>query len=203
MDAAETEREVVQRVLSGETEKFRDIVAGYKGLVFHVVRSLVPNESDHEDLAQDIFIKVYRNLQGFRFRSGLATWISRIAYHTCLNYLRRWKAGEHLRRGIDARAQTEDERAAEPVAADSGGSLSPHVVLCVKEIKETVHTLIQELPPTQRLILTLHHLDGFGIPELSEMTGMPAGTIKSHLFRARARLRDKLLAKFRPEDLIG
>lgn len=203
MDIAANERDLVRRILSGETDRFRDLVTEYKGLVFHVVRGLVPNESDHEDVAQDVFIKVYRNLPVFRFRSGLATWISRIAYRTCLNYLRRKRANGFPQKVVDHYHGTDDWSGDVPEPVNSAAGSSPYAVLCEQEVKQAVHVLIAELTPKQRLILTLFHLHGFGIPELTELTGMPAGTIKSHLFRARAQLRNKLLARFQPEDLIG
>ena len=164
---------------------------------------LVANEADHEDLAQDIFIRVYRNLSRFQFRSRLATWISRIAYHTCLNHLRQRKIRARWSREREGCMDRTDNHATHQRADFQSAAVpTPHAVLCQKEIDETMRGLIQQLPPQQRLIVSLHYLDGFGIPELSETLDMPAGTIKSHLFRARARLKESLLANYQPEDLI-
>jgi DNA-directed RNA polymerase specialized sigma24 family protein len=73
MSSPMTDKEIIQRVLAGETEEFRTLLKRYKGLVFHIVRYMIPNEADREDLGQDIFLKAYQGLSSFKFQSGLAT----------------------------------------------------------------------------------------------------------------------------------
>lgn len=203
MGVSEENRAAIERILSGNTDDFSDIVAEYKGLVFHVVRSMIKDTSDHEDVAQDIFIRVYESLPAFQFRCGLATWISRIAYNTCLNRLRRVKSRPQDNpeyRADDGRmAATEPPRNAELISRDSP---TPQAVICRKEMEAAVRDSIEKLPMRFRLMITLHYLDGFSIPDLAESLGMPKGTIKSHLYRARAMLKTDLLRKFSIEDLI-
>ncbi|UCD29873.1 MAG: sigma-70 family RNA polymerase sigma factor [Planctomycetota bacterium] len=204
MGLSETDRGTVQRILDGDTEAFRGIITEYKGLVFHVVRSMIADVTDHEDVAQNIFIKVYEHLPQFEFRCGLPTWISRIAYNTCLNYLRRARShpqDSHVHRveedwtdEIDCSHGTHDVQAE---------CQAPLAVICRKEIEATVRESVSQLPLPYRVIVTLHYLDGFSIPELAETLGMPRGTIKSYLFRARALLRSDLLRRYSVEDLFG
>lgn len=203
MGSAEEERGFVQRVLGGDLDAFQSIVAGHKGLVFHVVRSILTDETEYEDVAQDIFIKIYESLPYFKFRCSLATWISRIAYLTCLNYLRRRKSRPQdsleYRIGI-----AEIEKLVTPATGGCGPDAvqTPHEMMCRREIETIVRESLSRLPPNYRVIIALHYLDGFSIPELSKALDMPTGTIKSHLFRARAMLKEDLLNRIKVEDLL-
>ncbi len=203
MRVSEENRATIGKILSGSTDAFGDIVSEYKGLVFHVVRGMIANNSDHEDLAQDIFIRVYESLPKFEFRCGLATWISRIAYNTCLNRLRRIKS--RPQDNLEYRAEDDWMNEVEPphdtdlISLDSP---TPHAVICRKELEATVRDSVNRLPMHYRLVVTLHYLEGFSIPDLAESLGIPKGTIKSHLFRARAMLKNDLLQKFTIEDLL-
>ena len=85
----ENDRALVQRILGGDRAAFRLIVEEYGRMVTHIVSRMVRDASEREDLAQDVFLKVYENLGGFEFRSRMSTWIARIAYTTCLNFLDR------------------------------------------------------------------------------------------------------------------
>lgn len=203
MGVNEKARITIERILYGSVDDFEIIVTEYKSLVFHVVRSMLADNSVHEDIAQDIFVKVYESLPGFQFRCGLATWISRIAYNTCLNHLRR----------IKSHPQNNPEHRVEEGKSDEinmsyytdyypAESRTPHAVISRKEMEATIRESISRLPVQYRLIIILYYMDGFSVSELAETLGMPAGTIKSHLFRARALLKSDLLKKYNIEDLL-
>jgi RNA polymerase sigma-70 factor (ECF subfamily) len=203
MGVSEDDQATIGRILSGNIDAFGDIVAEYKGLVFHVVRSMIADNSEHEDLAQDILIRVYESLPRFQSRCGLATWISRIAYNTCLNRLRRTKS--HPQDNLECRVK-DDRMNDVDLSHDSGlnslDSPTPHAVICRKELEATVRDSVKRLPMHYRLVVTLHYLEGFSIPDLAESLGIPKGTIKSHLFRSRVMLKSDLLQKFTIEDLL-
>ena len=203
MGVSDENQASIDIVLSGDTDDFKTIVSEYKGLVFHIVRSLISDNTQHEDLAQDIFIRVFESLPRFEFRCGLATWISRIAYNMCLNQLRRSKSHPQ----DNPEYCTRIERIDEVEHADCGylvslDSPTPHAVICHKEMATAVAEAVERLPIPCRLVIALHYLEGFSLPELAESLGMPVGTIKSHLFRARAMLKTDLLRNFTIEDLI-
>jgi len=203
MGTSDGNRALINRILSGDTEAFVAIVSEYKGLVFHVVRTMIPDQMQHEDMAQAIFVRVFESLRRFRFRCSLTTWISRIAYNMCLNHLRRSKS--HPQDNPDCRTGLESLDENEEIKSDSmitAGSPTPHAVICQEELATIVTEAIERLPGTHRLVIVLHYLEGFALPELAESLGMPIGTIKSHLFRARAMLKTDLLKKFTIEDLI-
>ena len=203
MSVSDENQTSIDIVLSGDTDAFETIVSEYKGLVFYIVRSLISNNSQHEDLAQDIFISVYESLPSFQFRCRLATWISRIAYNMCLNQLRWSKSHPQDNPEYCAVIERIDEiEQADREYLVSLDSPTPHAVICQKEIATVVVEAVERLPSPYRLVIALHYLEGFALPELAESLGMPLGTVKSHLFRARAMLKADLLQKFTIEDLL-
>lgn len=199
------ERTVVRKILSGDTGAFRDIITQYQKLVSHIVFRMVSHGTDREELCQDIFIKVYRNLASFKFQAKLSTWIGRIAYNTCINFLKKKKVpllddivvdkttegnkidgGEALTyfsEGFSAKLPTQDEE------------------IEVGELRANLEREIAALPIQFRALITLFHIDEFSLKDISEMMNMPEGTVKSYLFRARKILKKRLLDKYQPEDL--
>lgn len=84
-------RDLVNRILAGDAKAFKTLVEQNQRLVSHIVFKMIPNETEREDLSQEVFMRVYRNLGRFEFRSKLSTWIARITYNTCGNYLEKKK----------------------------------------------------------------------------------------------------------------
>ena len=203
MGVSDRSRSLIGQILSGNTEAFVAIVSEHKGLVFHVVRSMISDPRQQEDVAQDIFVRVFESLSRFRFQCSLATWISRIAYNMCLNHLRRSRSrpqdNPDYRTGLEI---LDENNGIIRSCATTVDSSSPHAVTCQKEQAAIVTQAIERLPGTYRLTIILHYLEGFALPELAESLGMPLGTIKSHLFHARAMLKMELLNKFTIEDLL-
>jgi RNA polymerase sigma-70 factor (ECF subfamily) len=164
---------------------------------------MISGQAQQEDLAQDIFIRVYESLRQFQFHCSLATWISRIAYNMCLNHFRRSKShpqdNPDYRTGLEGLDDIEQTDRANMIALDSQ---TPHAVIYHRELATAVAEAIERLPSHYRLVIALYYIEGFALPDLAESLCMPIGTIKSHLFRARAMLKADLLQKFTIEDLI-
>ena len=178
------ERELVRKVLFGETGAFERLVTQYEKLVLHVVDRIIRQPDNVADVCQEVFIKIYRNLRQFGFQAKLSTWIARIAYLTALNYLHKYRT-EELRR-IPADEETQLEQL-------SFHEDTPEHQLIQKDTAHYIHGLIAQLPLNYRTVLTLFHLEEFSYFEIQQVTGMPEGTIKNYLFRARALLKKKLL----------
>jgi len=179
------------RILAGDQYAFERLIKRYQKLVSHIVFRMVRNESDREDICQDVFIKVYKNLEGFRFDSKLSTWIGRIAYNGCLNYLQKKRVP--LYDDI-----TDEERKFEENVADLPG---PDQLAAESDISQKLKSMIAELPLKYRSIVTLYHLDELSYDEISGVMNMPAGTVKSYLFRARRLLKEKLEKRYKGEEL--
>jgi RNA polymerase sigma factor (sigma-70 family) len=184
---------LVKKTLAGNKKAFESIIQQHQRLVSHVVFRMVQNPADQEDVCQDVFLKVYENLGGFKFESKLSTWIARIAYNTCLNYLEKKRVPL-----FDDLAP--EERSLETVP---GNSSNPDETVEGKEISVLLRSEIDKMPVHYRTILTLYHLDQMSYKEIGETMDLPEGTVKSYLFRARRLLKDRLMAKYQREDLCN
>jgi RNA polymerase sigma-70 factor (ECF subfamily) len=182
---------VIRNVRDGRTADFGYIVNAYQKLIYHIVYRMIDHPQDREDLFQDIFFKAYKNLAKFRFESKFSTWIGRIAYNTCINYLRKHKVP------LLADTLREDEGEAEHIISETDtGS-----VVNREFISELLKREIAQLPPQYKLLITLYHLHGMKYSEISKITNLPSGTVKNYLFRARQMLKAQMLARYRKEDL--
>jgi RNA polymerase sigma-70 factor, ECF subfamily len=195
-----TDKELVARTLSGDSQSFAIIIRNTEALVAQIVFRMVDHAEDRKDIAQDIYLKAYRKIGGFRFESKLSTWIARIAYHTCINHLERKKP--LLFPGSIASSETGmDEQAAYSEISGRGYGNDTLAVVSKKELQSILWTEIAKLDPQQKTLITLFHQEELTYDEISEITGMPIGTVKNYLFRARRALKDILLQKFKKEDL--
>lgn len=184
-DTCSPRGDLVEAVLAGRPGAFERLVREHQGLCWHIIIRMVRNPEDARELCQDTFLRVHRCLHQYRRESPLKSWIGCVAYSIALRYLQRKRIP-----------------LAEP-CADDGSTLIENVAgdfdleaACMDE--ETIrylHLAIENLPPLQRTLLTLYYLEELSIPEISSITGQAGGTIKSHLFRSRLRLRAEIEAQ--------
>jgi RNA polymerase sigma-70 factor (ECF subfamily) len=184
-----TDKRLVEKILTGDSTAFTELVEKYQKLVSHLVFRMLPRSADHEDVCQDIFIKIYRNLGYFQFHSRLSTWIAKITFNTCVNYLNKKKTGLYAD-FTDADLDALPANLAGPAADAEQKDTASHLKL-----------LIEQLPVHYRTILTLFHLEEMSYQEICEVTEMPEGTVKNYLFRARKLLKESLLANY-PEEVL-
>ena len=174
------DRELVTAVLAEAPGAFARLVETYQGLCWHIIVRLVRDPEDARELCQDTFLRVHRYLPQYRFESSLKTWIARIAYTRALRHLERRRGTTDLWiTGEDGERLLQDAIADNDIVAIASRA----------EVRAHVAKLIYMLTPPQRSMLTLYHLDELTIPEIARITGKSEGTVKSHLFRARLRLR--------------
>lgn len=173
------EKKMIAQIVNGDTIAFSLLVDKYQNLIFHVVKRVVPEQMDAEDVCQEVFVKVYRSIGSFKHQSKLSTWIAKIAYLTALNHVKKNK-----------RSLTEDYP--KDVISLQSNQDGPEEQLSKKNTSEYLNTLIEQLPEQYRIIVTLFHLEEFSLEEINETTGMPVGTIKNYLYRARKILKDKI-----------
>lgn len=173
------ERELIPKILAGNLRAFDVLVKQYERLVFHISFKLVNQKDVAQDISQEVFIKIFRNLKSFAYQSKLSTWIARIAYLTTLNYIKKQKRDSF-------EPYPEDMEHFHFTTSD------PESELIGKDVNRYVNYLMSQLPQQYRLVLTLFHLEEFNYQEIADITGLPAGTVKSYLFRGRKLLKDKL-----------
>ncbi|MFH1699389.1 MAG: sigma-70 family RNA polymerase sigma factor [Candidatus Zixiibacteriota bacterium] len=184
-------KRLVHKILAGNKSAFRDLINQYQRLVSHIVYRMIKRETDQEDICQEVFIKVYQNLGNFRFDCKLSTWIARISYTTCLNFLEKKKLPFYEDLG-------DEGSSFEP--ADSQVK-RPDYQFAQKDISSILKQEIENIPPVYQTIVTLYHIDEMSYTEIADIMKMPEGTVKSYLFRARRMLKDKLLTKYNREEL--
>lgn len=204
-DTRAAERQLIQRIVAGDTRAYEQFVRQYQRLVGHIVFKLVKDDMVREELCQDVFIKVYRNLRGFKHQSKLSTWVGRIAYNHTINYLKKKKAPVMSYEELPAlESDQTGEEVVHYLAKGEVQERSPRPDLMVQadQTAELLQTHIEQLPEVYRSILTLYHQEGLPYKEIAKMLDMPEGTIKSYLFRARAKLKESLLEQYTEDELL-
>jgi RNA polymerase sigma-70 factor (ECF subfamily) len=191
------DRLLVDRVLRGDTRAFGIIIKNTEGLVAQIVFKMIPVAEDRKDMAQDIYLKAFHHLTGFKFQSKLSTWIARIAYNSCLSWIEKKKLA------LPGDLQEEDAHLAstEPAHNRFWVGSEPERRLFQKELAVILNREIDGLPPIYQTLITLYHHECLTYEELSQITGLPGGTVKSYLFRARKMLKENLLSKYKKEAL--
>jgi len=188
-----SEQLLVEQILAGDKAAFERLVSQYQRLVSHIVARIVGSEGDFEDICQDVFFKVYKSLKSFQFECKLSSWIGRIAHNTSLNHVAR-------KRPASFSDLSEEEYGADSYADSQPG---PIEMAEQADVANRLKAEIRCLPQAYRTALTLYHLEEMSYIEISEIMSLPINTVKSHIFRARRMLKDKLLAVYRREDLCA
>jgi RNA polymerase sigma-70 factor (ECF subfamily) len=171
------EAELIARCQQGDERAFRELVDRYKDLVFGVIARSSVDRSRIEDLAQDVFLKIYRGLPYFRGEAKLTTWIVRIV----LNLL---SQESQKRRGSREVALDSDVPSHEPRSDDRSTS--------DLELRDRLEKAMSKLPANYRLLIAGHYLNDVKYEDLADALDMPVGTVKTHLHRAKKQLRDLL-----------
>lgn len=173
-----SDKDIVTNILNGNIQGFAIVVRNTEKLVTQIVRKMTASEDDQKDLVQDIYLKVYQHLPSFQFKSKLSTWIANIAYHTTLNYLQKKKI-----------SIVEIGKAPEDTFSISN---HPESETIKAETIDILNAEIAKLPPLYQTLITLYHLEELPNKEISKITNLPEGTIKSYLYRARKILKDNM-----------
>ncbi len=172
---------MVAAVLSRRPGAFEALVSRHQKLVWHLVQRMVRQPEETRELCQEVFLRVHQQLHQFRFESALGTWIGRIAFSIANRHLqrRRLPVADDPEQGAPLVERVADDFDLEAACADA-------------QLLEHMSAAVDALPPLQRTLITLYHLDELSVAEVARITDLPAGTVKSHLFRARLRLKQQL-----------
>ena len=177
----EEDRALVADVLAGAPGAFERLVRQYQGLCWHIVQRMVRHPEDARDLCQESFLRVHQCLHQYRGESALSGWIGQVAYSIAKRHLERKR--------IPIAEPAADGPSFEETVADD---FDLEASVASEQADNELHAAIERLPPLQRAVLTLYHLEELPIGEISRITDLPENTIKSHLFRSRKRLRELL-----------
>src|SRR6476469_6772492 len=173
---------LVRRAQAGDESAFREIVERYQSKVFSIIHGIVRQRNDVEDIAQQVFAKVYLSIKSFDFRSSLITWIYKITVNECFDYLRKRK----VRKLVYESDLSEDEvRRVENSEPAVDRQVPMDATLARRDYLVKLLTRVSE---EERMLLVMKEVEGFSVEELAEKTGMNENTIKVKLFRARQKL---------------
>lgn len=177
------DRALVGAIIDGSQAAFAQLVETHQRTCAHVIGRMVGDRDQVADLLQETFLAVFRQLHRFRFESSLRTWISRVAYTTALQHLRR--------RRLEAQWMVAVEVPEELGIGDEGPG--PAELSEALQAGRQLGAALERLSAPQRLIVGLHYLEDFDLAEIEQVTGLARGTIKSHLHRARQVLKQELV----------
>jgi RNA polymerase sigma-70 factor (ECF subfamily) len=179
-----TEHELIERCRQGDETAFRELVDQYKNLVFALIARSVPNRGRAEELAQDVFLKVHKGLPYFRAESKLSTWIYRIV--------------------VNALSQERPELATASLDEVPDGDDRPHYQAVADDrafgnlvLRDRLQKAIERLPVQYQVLINGHYMKGMQYDELAAALDLPMGTVKTHLHRAKRRLRRLLETEYR------
>lgn len=180
----EADASLVQRTLRGETAAFNTLVVRYQRHVYNLAYRMIGNADDAGDLVQETFLRAYGALASFRQDASFLTWLYKITSNLCIDLMRSRRAKNAL--SLDA--ELEDGR--EPAAFER--ETSPEEIVVRGAVGDIVHRAVMNLPERYRRVVVMRHLQAMSIEEIADTLNLPSGTVKTHLFRAREMLRDRL-----------
>jgi RNA polymerase sigma-70 factor (ECF subfamily) len=189
VEGAELEAKLIERLVARDERAFNELVRSYERRVFGLVFRMLGSRAEAEDLTQEVFVQVFKAIGTFRGDSKLSTWIYRIAVNLCKNrtkYLRVRHAGEQD--PIDDMAERLQPSAARH--ANVAQVDRPDEAMAGRQVEEIVRQAIGEVDEGFRECLILCDVEELSYEEIAEITQLPAGTVKSRIFRARAQLRE-------------
>jgi len=184
------DEELVLHIVKGKTELFSVIVDRYQLKVFSTAYNYTHDHEEARDLTQEIFIKLYNNLQSYKSKASFSTWLYRIAVNRCIDWTRKKK----LNTVSTIYDSGGDEVDIYDTIADSGGSLEEAFIK--QENKDYIKKIVEGLPEIYKTVVILYYFEDFGPQEISDIIGIPKRTIETRLYRG------KNLLKLRLEELV-
>jgi RNA polymerase sigma-70 factor (ECF subfamily) len=185
----EREHEILARVIAGDVEAFEYFVVTYQKRMTRFVYTLLRDPSEADVITQDVFVKAFRALPEFQGQSAFETWLTRIAINAVRDHIRRRKPVVYF---SELRSDPNDDGPELPAAFDPADGTSPERDLLSRDIRRRIAEALVDLSPRQRAVFVMKHYEEKSIAEIVEATGLDEGTIKSHLFRAARKLRERL-----------
>jgi RNA polymerase sigma factor (sigma-70 family) len=179
------EAQLLRRLWQGDAHAFAETVDLYKGMVLNLAARMTGKPDTAEDIAQEVFLRVWKGLPQFRGECKLSTWIYRITINLCI-------AERKTARGRSEFITLDDPGLAHQpqLRTESGNEYADEVIL-----KERMQMLMVQMPDHYRIAISLYYLKDLTYQEISDIMQVPMGTVKSYLFRGKSWLRDRLLGR--------
>jgi RNA polymerase sigma-70 factor, ECF subfamily len=176
---------LIARAAAGDASAFQRLVEQHRSMVYRLAYQFAGNHYDAEDIAQEVFIKVYRSLDQFRRDAQLSSWLYRIVMNACIDHHRRHSAAGARPGGADVD---------EPLLDTAEEAPGPEARAYAGELGQVLESEIGRLPPGQRIVFVMRHYQGLKLSEIAGALGLAEGTVKRQLHAAVHRLRQSLIA---------
>jgi RNA polymerase sigma-70 factor (ECF subfamily) len=181
-----TDYELIQSCLKGNQDSFAELVTRYKNLIYSVILRMVNDREEANDLAQDVFLKIYKNLDKYYPDYRFSTWVIRIATNHVIDYRRRKK---------------QDSIALDDVEFEMGTDESPESAYIAKERKNELKQVVSDLPDMYKIPIVLYHEQGLSYQEIADIIHEPLSKVKNRIFRGRRILKESLMNLQRKESV--
>jgi len=187
---SDKEKDLLLKARNGDVKAFETIIEDYQKKVFNIALRMIGNHDDASELAQEVFIRIFKSLKNFKGESSLSTWIYRITTNVCLDELRKRKNKNIV--SLDEDVKQDDGEIKRQV---EDARPTPDVIAEKNEVLRVVKEAILSLPEDQRTVIILRDIQGFSYDEIAKIMNCPEGTVKSRINRSRQILRDRLKPK--------
>ncbi|MEM6927237.1 MAG: sigma-70 family RNA polymerase sigma factor [Myxococcota bacterium] len=200
MSSESSDAELVQRFKQGDREAYAEIVRRYDNRVFTLCMRWMGDRQLAEDVAQDVFLALFKSLSKFRGDAQLSTWIYRVVVNHCKNR-RQYRRRRHMDRheALEGRRADDDDGPVRQIPDDGPGTDAP---LHAAEAEDLVQSGLAQLDEEQRQIIVLRDVQDLSYEEIGSILDLPRGTVKSRLHRARAQLATILGRRVKKEDVM-
>jgi len=185
--SALSDTDLINKAQNGDESAFNELVCRYDRNVLALTLKYVNDRDDAKDIYQEVFLRVFRGLKNFKFKSEFSTWLYRITVNVCLTFIKSGKKQSMVR--INSDMENDD---IDYIAGSDDETNSPDELLSRNEFTDNVKEALEKLSPKQKMIFVLKHFEGYKIREIASMIGCGEGTVKKYLFEANHKLRDQL-----------
>ena len=176
-----SDKKFVKKLKSGNKDAFESLFKEYKDIIYTVVNRMIYNKDRVEDITSDIFLKIYKNIYQFDEKSKISTWMYKIAYNYCLDYIRKSK-----------KDPLESYKSIDSIFALSTDSLNPEEMVLKSERENVLYSLVDSMPEKYRMVINFYYFEGTSYKDISEIMEIPIGTVKTYLLRAKAYLKERM-----------
>lgn len=177
---------LIKDAQAGNLKAFEELIQRYESRVLSLAYQVLGNTQDAEDVYQEVFMKVHKNIQRFEFKSDFFTWLYRIVVNAALSYRRKRFRHEHV--SIEASEERNDGWHWTPV----NDTPEPDQVMLNQEVVQMVYKGVEQLPMMQRVVFILRYFEEFKLKEIAEITNCSEGAVKNHLFRSTQKMKKAL-----------
>ncbi len=186
------DKQIVEKVLEGDTEMFELLIRKYQGQVFYAAINIVKNREFAEDICQEAFLKAYEKLDTLQDQNQFYPWVKRISVNLALNQYGRGK------RIVDVESEDSDGSYFENIPSGD----TPEDYLIRDELKKYVRMFVDALPERLRTVVMLREVEDLSYEEIADMLNIPLGTVRSRLFNARQIVKDRLIKQGLTDDIF-